>query len=75
MMTRTSETVLTQYDSSQTCDNEQNTCIHVNTHEKGTGIAVPIMIQYDTCQLVQKWFLVCWGTMVAKLLTFPVVFI
>ena len=25
-----------------------------------TGGAVPIMNQYDTCQLVQKWFLVCW---------------
>ena len=24
-----------------------------------TGGAVPIMNQYDTCQLVQKWFLVC----------------
>ena len=32
-------------------------CIHVNTH---TGGAVPIMNQYDTCQMVQKWFLVCW---------------
>ena len=25
-----------------------------------TGGAVPIINQYDTCQLVQKWFLVCW---------------
>ena len=25
-----------------------------------TGGAVPIMNQYDMCQLVQKWFLVCW---------------
>ena len=25
-----------------------------------TGGVVPIMNQYDTCQLVQKWFLVCW---------------
>ena len=25
-----------------------------------TGGAVSIMNQYDTCQLVQKWFLVCW---------------
>ena len=35
VMTRTSETipVLTQYDSCQTRDNTQNTCIHVNTHE------------------------------------------
>ena len=29
-----------------------------------TGGAVPIMNQYDTCQLVQKWFLVCWVVMV-----------
>ena len=28
-----------------------------------TGGAVPIMNQYDTCQLVQKWFLVCWEGM------------
>jgi len=25
-----------------------------------TGGAVSIMNQYDTCRLVQKWFLVCW---------------
>ena len=25
-----------------------------------TGGVVPIMNQYDMCQLVQKWFLVCW---------------
>ena len=25
-----------------------------------TGEVVPIMNQYDMCQLVQKWFLVCW---------------
>ena len=29
-----------------------------------TGGAVPIMNQYDTCQLVQKWLLVCWGVIV-----------
>ena len=28
-----------------------------------TGGAVPIMNQYDTYQLVQKWFLVCWEGM------------
>ena len=33
------------------------TWIHMKTH---TGGAVPIMNQYDMCQLVQKWFLVCW---------------
>ena len=38
-------------------DNRQNTWIHMKTH---TGGAVPITNQYDTCQLVQKWFLVCW---------------
>ena len=27
---------------------------------KRTGGAVSIMNQYDMCQLVQKWFLVCW---------------
>ena len=31
--------------------------IHIKTH---TGEAVPIKNQYDMCQLVQKWFLVCW---------------
>ena len=30
------------------------TWIHMKTHTGGT---VPIMNQYDTCQLVQKWFL------------------
>ena len=33
------------------------TWIHLKTR---TGGAVPIMNQYDLCQLVQKWFLVCW---------------
>ena len=28
-----------------------------------TGGAVPIMNQYDMCQLVQKWFLVCWDVL------------
>ena len=35
----------------------QNTCIHMKTC---IGEALPIMNQYDKCQLVQKWFLVCW---------------
>ena len=36
---------------------------HMYSHEymkTCTGGAVPIMNQYDTCQLVQKWFLLCW---------------
>ena len=33
------------------------TWLHIKTH---TGGSVPIMNQYDTCQLVVKWFLVCW---------------
>ena len=33
--------------------------IHMKTRTR-TGGAVPIMNQYDMCQLVQKWFLVCW---------------
>ena len=27
-----------------------------------TGRAVPFINQCDTCDLVQKWFLVCWGS-------------
>ena len=34
------------------------TRIHMKTRTDG---AVPIMNQYDTCQLIQKWFLVCWA--------------
>ena len=41
--------------------------IHVNIHKTRTGGAVPIMNQYDMCQLVQKWFLVCWGRVVILL--------
>ena len=33
------------------------TWIHM---KRCTGGAVPIMNQYDTCQPVQKWILVCW---------------
>ena len=29
-----------------------------------TGGVVPITNWYDTCQLVQKWFLVCWAVTV-----------
>ena len=34
-----------------------------------TGGAVPIMNQYDTCQLVQKWFLVCWEGLIVLILS------
>ena len=56
VMTHTSETVavLTQFWPSTT---HVFKWIHMKTR---TGGAVPIMNQYDTCQLVQKWFLVCW---------------
>ena len=30
------------------------------------GGAVPIMTQYDMCQMVQKWFLVCWDSLADK---------
>ena len=65
-VTRTCETVpvLTQYNLCQTRSKLVTTgrtrvftWIHMKTR---TGGAVPIMNQYDTYQLVQKWFLVCW---------------
>ena len=46
---------------------------HVHSHEyihmkTRTGGAVPIMNQHDTCQLVQKWFLVCWVVRILMLI-------
>ena len=69
-MTRASETVpvLTQYDLCQTRSKLMTTGrtpvftrIHMKTHTDG---AVLIMNQYDMCQQVQKWFLVCWVILV-----------
>ena len=53
-----------QYNSCQTRSKLVTTCrtrVFTWKHMKTrTGGAVPIMNQYDTCQLVQKRFLVCW---------------
>ena len=58
--------------SIKTFDNRLNTFIYFWIHMKtSTGGAVPIMNQYVTCQLVQKWFLVCWDSSWRKWLDTP----
>ena len=41
------------------------TWIHMNTNENTYWwSAVPILNQYDMCQRVQKWFLICWDVLI-----------
>ena len=75
IMTRTSETlpVLTQYDLCETCSKLVTTgrthgSVFGENMKTHIGGVVPIMNQYATCQLVQKWFLVYWGANIIKII-------